>query len=161
MEFNAVYYSSPVVHSHESLAVLALVFDRVFFPGVYMPSAGVDEAATAAEIERIHHLGIRKLEDEQLVNSMVFALHAKHLKDFCVFTGSSDKPPEFEDGALELASKLEDFTSGRHPKASSRPSRDGSTSPCLETKRPGWAGRVGSPTLRTPCSTPPETGCWS
>lgn len=49
--FEAVYYPNPVPDSLASLTILALVFDRLYFPGVYIPEAGVDLAATRSEIE--------------------------------------------------------------------------------------------------------------
>ncbi len=85
--FEAAYYSHPVPTSLESLTLLALVFDKLHFPGVYIPESGIDEVETRKEIDRIKKLGIREIDDIVLISSMEWVLQAKHLRDFLVFTG--------------------------------------------------------------------------
>jgi hypothetical protein len=41
--FDVVYYTGPVPSSWQTLATLALVFDKIHFPGVYMGTDGLDE----------------------------------------------------------------------------------------------------------------------
>lgn len=114
--FDAVYYSSPVPSSFEALTLLAFVFDRIVFPGVYIPSAGIDEVETKKEIERIKSLGApRGIEDIQLINCMIFALHNKHLKDFCIFTGKFGYMGILEDGAKKMTMILEELVFGPPP----------------------------------------------
>jgi len=40
--FDVVYYPHQVP-SFETLTLLSLVFDKIFFPGVYIPVEGIDE----------------------------------------------------------------------------------------------------------------------
>src|SRR5206468_507580 len=49
----AVYYSHAVPRNPEVLTNLGLIFDRVYFPGVYMPPPGFDRKALENEIQRI------------------------------------------------------------------------------------------------------------
>ncbi len=112
---DAVYYSQPVPSSNETLTLLAFIFDKIYFPGVYIPESGVDEQETAKEIERIIGLGIRKIDDVQLVNCMIYALHHKYLKDFCVFTGKFGYMGIIEDGAGEVTKTLDELIFGPPP----------------------------------------------
>jgi hypothetical protein len=60
---DAIYYSAPMPRDLASLTILGAVFDKVYFPGVYLPKDGYDQAALDKEIERIRNLGSR-LADE-------------------------------------------------------------------------------------------------
>lgn len=113
--FEAVYYSQPVPSSLETLTVLSFIFDKIYFPGVYMPKSGIDEVEARKEIERIRSLGVRDIEDAQLINCMVFALHNKYLKDFCVFTGEFGWCGILEEGTKELTMLLEELIFGPPP----------------------------------------------
>jgi len=113
--FDAVYYSSQVPSSYQTLTILSLVFDKIYFPGVYIPSSGIDEIGTLKEIERIKTIGIRNIEDKQLINCMIFSLHNKYLKDFCIFTGQFGHCGILEDGAQEMTMKLEELIYGPPP----------------------------------------------
>src|SRR5580698_8362287 len=74
--FDAVYYSQQVPISAESLTILGLVFDRLIFPGVYLPTSSFDEEALKREIKRITSLGIPlSIEDVQMLNCMEFSFH--------------------------------------------------------------------------------------
>ncbi|MBA4336411.1 hypothetical protein C0416_01370 [bacterium] len=114
-KFEAVYYTQPVPSSLATLTILGLVFDKIYFPGMYIPSEGIDEKELKKEIERIKNLGRRDIETVQLVNSMIFALNNKHLKDFCVFTGKPGNMGILEDGAKELTMELEKLIYGPPP----------------------------------------------
>lgn len=113
--FDAVFYREPVPGSLRTLTLLGLLFDRVIFPGVYIPLEGVDIAETEKEIERIRELGVRSVEDLQLINCMTYAANAKYLRDFCVFTGGFGAPGHLQDGAKELAHELEELVFGPPP----------------------------------------------
>lgn len=113
--FDAVYYSQPVPFSFYTLTVLALVFDKIYFPGVYIPHSGVDEIETIKEINRVKSLGRIDIETAQLINCMVFSLYNKYLKDFCVFTGEFGYMGVLEEGAEELTMLLEELIFGPPP----------------------------------------------
>jgi len=76
---DAVYYSQQVPASAEALTLLAFIFDRIYFPGVYMPDVELDEQGVRKEIQRIAGRGIRSLEDYQMLECMDFALEFDHL----------------------------------------------------------------------------------
>lgn len=111
--FNAVFYSEPVPSSLETLTLLALVFDRVYFPGVFIPECGVDEAETKKEIQRIGD-SITDIERSQMLNCMRYALWAKNLKGFCIFTGNRQSGI-LEEGANELTHEIEKAIFGPPP----------------------------------------------
>jgi len=108
MELEAVYYSAPAPTSLRALTLLGLVFDRLIFPGVYIPDGGIDIEETAKAFERIRALpGRRDLDTVHMLSLMVLALNAKHLKDFCTFTGHWGSLGVVEPGAEQLAHELE------------------------------------------------------
>lgn len=107
MSFDAIYYSGPSPSSLHSLTMLGLVFDRLIFPGVFVPSEGVDEAETQKEIDRVAKLGPLSMDTAHMLNLMTIALNARYLSDFCVFPGKYGYPGVLESGAEELARELE------------------------------------------------------
>ncbi|WP_206460543.1 hypothetical protein [Anaerovorax sp. IOR16] len=112
--FNAVYYSHPVP-SFESLTFMSFIFDKIYFPGVYIPNSGIDEKETIKEIERIRQNGFRGIDDPSIFNSMIFALHNKYLSDICVFTGEFGNLGVLEKGASDLTKELEELVYGSPP----------------------------------------------
>jgi len=113
----AVYYSQQVPSSPHSLTVLGLVFDRIYFPGVYIPSSGFDPEQTNAEIKRIQNSGRPlDLEGAQLLECMSFALHKKHVEDFCIFTATGkDTFGLIEKETPEIARELASMIYGPPP----------------------------------------------
>ena len=106
-QFEAVYYSEPVPSSFRTLAVLALVFDRVHFPGVYI-AENADRSGTADELDRIALLPRRhEVEDRQLMNCMIYAINRDAISDFCVFTGKPGYPGLLEEGTKDLVREFE------------------------------------------------------
>jgi hypothetical protein len=112
--FEIVFYSEPVPSSLRTLAILALVFDRVHFPGVYIAEQ-VDLEATATEIRRIAELPVRSPNDAQMLNCMTYALQRQHLADFCVFDGQYGYAGLLEKGAEELVKAFEEAVYGPPP----------------------------------------------
>jgi hypothetical protein len=82
---------------------------------VYLPDVELDEAAVRTEIQRIISLGVRSMEDRQMLECMNFALHAKYVRDFCVFTGKAGSAGIFEQGSKELTMQLEELVFGPPP----------------------------------------------
>jgi hypothetical protein len=113
--FEAVYYSYAVPRSAEALTILGLVFDRIHFPGVYMPPEGFDEAAVKSEIQRIASLGRQDPNTQQLLGCMAYSLHQKYLTDFCVFSGSNGGITTIPDEAHEVVDRLEEILFGPRP----------------------------------------------
>jgi len=111
--FDAVYYAQQVPASAEVLTFLSFLFDRVYFPGVYMPDVQLDEMALTREIERIQRLRLsRTIEDYQMLQCMSFANHVKHIRDFCIFTGLPGTAGMLEQGAQDLTMQLEQLVFG-------------------------------------------------
>jgi len=114
--FDAVYYAQQVPLSSESLTILGLVFDRLIFPGVYLPTSPFDEEALKREIKRIASLGTPlSIDDVQMLNCMEFALHVKHVRDFCIFTGNPGMMGIVEKEAHPLMMALEELIFGPPP----------------------------------------------
>jgi hypothetical protein len=111
----AVYYSYAVPRSKEVLTLLGLIFDRLYFPGVYMPSGGLDERGVEDEIRRIESLGRRDPDTLSLLKCMAFAIQNKHLTDLCVFPGRPGGMEVFEDGVHEVVDQLERMVFGPRP----------------------------------------------
>ena len=113
--FDAVYYPQQVPKP-ASLSLLAFVFDRLYFPGVYLPTVEFDEEAVRREIQRILSLRANlTVDDVQMLNCMEFACHLKHLRDFCIFTGSEGQMGGLEEGAGELMMVIEEMIFGPPP----------------------------------------------
>ena len=83
----AVYYGSPIPRGMASLTLLGLVFDRIHFPNVHLPSTGYDIDAVVTEAERIERLGLRDYNSVLLVGALRALPHVGHLNEFCVFSG--------------------------------------------------------------------------
>jgi len=144
MEFEAVYYAAPAPNSMQVLTLLALVFDRVIFPSVYIAADGIDLEATEREYERVSKL--RHPGDEntqQMLNLMVCAMNARHLKDFCRFTGELGSLADKEPDAGMLTHDLETLIYDPPPENFSRETTlslskglPGNDSACIAT--PSW-----------------------
>jgi hypothetical protein len=93
LKLEVVYYSAPIPRNLAVLTVLGAVFDTVYFPGVYLPKGGFDEAELDREIARLEGLPIAgDSETSLLIGVMKLAKHAKELSGFCEFTGSRENP---------------------------------------------------------------------
>lgn len=115
-----VYYSEPVPSSLRTLAVLALVFDRVHFPGVYI-AENADALATQQEIDRIAKLRLQlpqtrsSSELPELLNCMVYAINRRFVSDFCFFPGKVGHPGFLEEGTSALVREFEAAIYGPPP----------------------------------------------
>jgi hypothetical protein len=94
LKLEAVYYSAPIPRSQAVLTVLGAVFDKVYFPGVYIPKGGFDEAALDKEIQRLQSLpGVAQDYDTRLLIGVLrLAKYARALDGFCEFTGDRENP---------------------------------------------------------------------
>jgi len=108
----AVYYSQPVPR-RGVLSTLGLVFDKIYFPGVYMPPSGFDEKALIAEIQRISALNLPHYN--HLLECMGFALQHEHVSDLCIFPGKPGGFEIFEPGVYEVVDQLELMVFGPRP----------------------------------------------
>jgi hypothetical protein len=90
-ELDAVYYGSPIPRGLPSLTLLGLVFDRIHFPNVHLPTDGYDLEAVAAEAERIERLGPHDYNTAILIGALRVLPHVPDLKEFCVFAGDPNQ----------------------------------------------------------------------
>jgi hypothetical protein len=94
LALEAVYYSAPIPRDLATLTVLGTVFDKVYFPGVYLPKDGFDEAALDREIERLEALPDARTNYDTalLIGVLKMAKFARTLDGFCVFTNTREDP---------------------------------------------------------------------
>lgn len=83
----AVYYGSPVPRGKAQLTALALVFDRLHFPNVFLPFEGVDLDALEKETRRIEAYKFTDHHTLVLLGLLRAIPHVKDLREFCTFTG--------------------------------------------------------------------------
>jgi hypothetical protein len=94
LTLEAVYFSAPIPHNLAVLTVLGAVFDKVYFPGVWMPKTGYDLIEVQKEIERLDALplGPSTHNRELLIGAMKFLKYRETLEGFCEFTATDDDP---------------------------------------------------------------------
>jgi hypothetical protein len=103
LQLEAIYYSAPVPRNACVLTVLGTVFDKIYFPGVYIPKDGFDQAAVDKEIARIEALTGPSRNRDGLLGVLRLVQYARTLDGFCVFTGDRQNP--FPDMAPERMAK--------------------------------------------------------
>jgi len=120
-EFSCVYYPQQYPRSFRSLTILALVFDKVYFPGVWIPNKPVDREAVQTEIDRIINVLKEKkplrhtYDTQQMLGLMSFIGPGQTLRDICIFTGRSGYAGTLEEGTEELTMVLEKMVYGPPP----------------------------------------------
>ena len=93
LQLEAVYYSAPAPRGLASLVALALVFDRVHFPGVDVPQGDYDRDAWKIETNRIAALPPSQFDDSnKLVAMMKLADLSERMPGFFVFDRTRDDP---------------------------------------------------------------------
>ena len=120
-EFSCVYYPQQYPRNARVLTILALVFDKIYFPGVWIPNRPIDTKAVQAEIDRILKISKEKksrihMNDTlQMLGLMSFIGPAQTLKDICIFTGRPGYAGTLEEGAEKLTMVLEEMIYGPPP----------------------------------------------
>jgi hypothetical protein len=103
LKLEAIYLSAPIPRNFAVLTAMGAIFDKVHFPGVYLPQDGFDIQELDKEITRLNALprdarGNRPL----LLGVLNLTKHAKTLAGFCEFTAADpndvlddkSQPPE-------------------------------------------------------------------
>lgn len=67
-----VYYAGPIPSGPAALTLMGLVFDKIHFPNVYLPTEGYDIDEVKKEAQRIADLGRRDYNTAVLVSAMRF-----------------------------------------------------------------------------------------
>lgn len=116
LKLEAVYYASPIPAYKESLTFLAVVFDKIHFPDVYLPNAGFDAKEVLKEANRIEALKLKDYETALLVGTLRCLPLMTDLKEFCHFTGSSNSfGTNFSPETVQLVDALEIEVFGPRP----------------------------------------------
>ena len=104
----AVFYCSPIPYNLTVLTYLGLVFDRVYFPNVYIPTSDFDPEELQKEINRIADTRLEDYNTRLLLALMTYTL-LPELREFCCFTGVHGQVfgGEHLDKAKDLAFALE------------------------------------------------------
>ncbi len=87
-----VYYSAPIPRNPAVLTVLATVFDKIYFPNVYLPKGDYDKRELDIEIDRILAVynGNPPPDTILLLGVLKFLEHRFILDGICEFTGSKE-----------------------------------------------------------------------
>lgn len=109
-----VYYNKPVP-SLQTLTLLSFVYDKIYFPGIFIPKKGIDKKETLKELKRLISVGLKKNDEKIMYNCIVYTLNYEYIKDFCIFTGKFGYLGTLENGAEELAKELEELIYGKPP----------------------------------------------
>ncbi len=113
--FEVVYYSHPVPEDAGILTFLGLIFDRIHFPNVYIPTDGFDPDKVLAEYRRIETLEQKSRDTWQTLMMLQYALNPA-VQEYCYFTGKSDEVFGGElDAAKDLVPALYEQIHGPNP----------------------------------------------
>jgi len=85
----AIYFSAPVPLSAHVLTMLGVVFDKVHFPGVYLPTGGYEPAELSREIERLEGLNDNCADTRLLIAALKTLQALPELETFCQFENDS------------------------------------------------------------------------
>lgn len=108
-----VYYSKPTP-SLKSLTLLSLVYDKIYFPGVFISEGKIDIKETIKSVRE--HRESNNLNYQLMANCMIYAMNYKYIKEFCIFKGKKGYIGTLEEGANDLAKQLEELIYGKPPK---------------------------------------------
>jgi hypothetical protein len=89
LKLEAVYLSAPIPRNLAVLTAMGAIFDKVYFPGVYLPKEGFDVGELDKEIGRLKALP-KDYDSQLLLGILSLTKHAKTLAGFCEFTGDPD-----------------------------------------------------------------------
>jgi len=85
----AIYFSAPVPRNAHVLTMLGVVFDKVHFPGVYLPRGGYDPTELSQEIERLEGLNDNCSDTRLLIAALNTLQTLPDLETFCQFESES------------------------------------------------------------------------
>jgi hypothetical protein len=90
LKLEAVYLSAPIPRNLAVLTAMGAIFDKVYFPGVYLPKEGFDLGELDKEIARLKALPNADYDRQLLIGILSLTKHAKTLAGLCEFTGDPD-----------------------------------------------------------------------
>lgn len=115
-KLEVVYYPGPIPSGPAALTLMGLVFDKIHFPNVYLPTGGYDVDEVKKETDRIAGHGLRDYQTAVLVGVLRFLPLVSDLKDFCFFSGRNGQVfGNVDKGASELVKVLDEAIFGPPP----------------------------------------------
>ena len=81
LRLEAVYLSTPIPRNLAVLTAMGAIFDKVYFPGVYLPKEGFDVGELDKEIARLKALP-QDYHNQLLRGILSLTKHAKTLAGF-------------------------------------------------------------------------------
>lgn len=112
LQLDAVYYSAPMPRTLSALVAMGLVFDRVHFPGVYLPQGDYDRVGWKAEAKRIADLNMKDFDTFLLVQMMSFTETAERLAGFLCYDKGRDDPLDAYDVDGKLVGQMQEALLG-------------------------------------------------
>ena len=83
LKLEAVYLSAPIPRNLAVLTAMGAIFDKVYFPGVYLPKEGFDLGELDKEIARLKALPNADYDRQLLIGILSLTKHAKTLAGLC------------------------------------------------------------------------------
>ena len=88
LKLEAVYLSAPIPRNLAVLTAMGAIFDKVYFPGVYLPKEGFDVGELDKEITRLKALP-QGSDRQRLLGILNLTKHAKTLEGLCEFDAAT------------------------------------------------------------------------
>jgi len=142
LSFDVINYATPVPRNQGALTLMGLLFDRVVFPGVHLPTDGYDQKEYEVELARL--LALPPHPNNGLtIGVFGFLRYVKMLEGFCEFTGREDdvfgRSPENENKLLDQV----ELSLYGPPPPGFIPSRQTGNSKQIGSSRTAWLGYPG------------------
>ena len=112
LQLEAVYYSAPMPRSLSVLVAMGLVFDKVHFPGVYLPKGDYDRVGWKSETKRIADLKLKDSESQLLLAMMNFTETAEMMGGFLCYDKGRDDPLDAYDVDSKLVGQMQEALLG-------------------------------------------------
>jgi hypothetical protein len=95
-----VYYPGPIPFDGAALTALCLVFDKMHFPGVYLPKGDYDKALLQEEISRLEALKPRSPDTDRLIDILDFPVlgRKRHRTAILLLRGRRSAPRNPREG---------------------------------------------------------------
>jgi hypothetical protein len=106
--FEVVYYPQLVISNPPTLTILGLLCDRIWLPGVHLPSDAMPVTELDAMLERAERFERDPAKQRMWAALRAFLEPRRVLKDLLVLTGEYGYPGKTEPEAQELARALEE-----------------------------------------------------
>src|SRR5262249_31564227 len=89
LKLEAVYLSAPIPRNLAVLTAMGAIFDKVYFPGVYLPKECFVVGEPEKKLPRLKALP-QDYDTQPLLGILSLTKHAKTLEGLCEFTGDPD-----------------------------------------------------------------------